>query len=295
MSSTPSKTQQVLGPEAAMYLDLLHDILSHLTKHEYKYQFMDNDAYFAFLKEDPPNATAWYWVEMLQRAHLAAATSLLRGHAWLSGVEHAIESDNALAFAACWRGFMEAAADTWDGLGSAPETLANYHRDVSVALSGHAKAFPGCKELEDGLIHFAHARKLAKNEQAPESHEAKQPKEYFAQYKGNSAAVYSFYNDLCGFTHPAMPSVSAFLGDCPDASIMLTPAQGQKQIATLVAKHLAVVPLMLTTGLNSPLVLLKIVNHFGIENLQTPRLNSFRFDSMPIGKRIAKALGKAEW
>ena len=45
-----------------------------------------------------------YWVEMLERAHLAAVTAILRSRRWLAAVLSTFSEKNALAFAAVFRG-----------------------------------------------------------------------------------------------------------------------------------------------------------------------------------------------
>ena len=64
------------------------------------------------------------------------------------------------------------------------------------------------KELEDTLIHFTHARKLSKGEDAPSTHRARQPWEYIKRIEEmNNNGVKELYSELCELVHPAADSV----------------------------------------------------------------------------------------
>ena len=101
------------------------------------------------------NVTAWnqvYWQEILFRAHFGASAGLLRLHEWLQGARRAQEDGNVLMLAAGIRGFLEAAADTWQGFGDVAPTLADCHTVIRKAIEGELVDGALAPDLESSLI-----------------------------------------------------------------------------------------------------------------------------------------------
>jgi hypothetical protein len=127
---------------------------------------------------DLVDAMHTYWYEILMRSHLTAITSILRSRRWIDGVVSAAMSKNLLSFAATLRGLIESAADTQTALMSIPSTLARDHSMINSALLGKADMAFVAPKLGESLIHYAYARKIQKGEIAPDSHHARQIREY---------------------------------------------------------------------------------------------------------------------
>src|SRR5262249_41369594 len=157
-----------------------------------------------------------YWSEILYRAHMAAASALLRTHRWLAGAVSAIHRPNILSHAANLRGLLEACADTYHSLRVVPGALAGWHAEIRRALAGEQDKV-WTTDLEDTLIHFLYGRKVARGETAPDSHRALCSRDYldslreaFQRYAIDSAAaelapsrVGECYGRLCELVHPA--------------------------------------------------------------------------------------------
>lgn len=112
------------------------------------------------------------WQEILFRAHFGASAGLMRLREWLHGGERALADGNVLMLAAGIRGFIEAAADTWQGFADVAPTLADSHVVVRRAISGQlAEQLALLPELESLLMHFAYARKMTAGE-GPALHSA---------------------------------------------------------------------------------------------------------------------------
>jgi hypothetical protein len=108
-----------------------------------------------------------YWNEILGRAHLTAATAILRSRYWVDALRLGATENNLLSFAAAFRGLIESAADSWTTLRLVPVTLARDHPQILQALSGNVRMqLFLAPALEDALIHLF---------LCPTSHKARTP------------------------------------------------------------------------------------------------------------------------
>lgn len=178
-------------------------------------------------------------LDVLERSHLVCVVTLARNHRWLSGVRCSVDGNNLLAFAACLRGFLEAAADSHDVLQYLPKALIE-HRDYFYAALHRPERVEGelnYGPLEDRLIHFAFARRQEKGSDAPSTHAPKHTTEYIRQIQsfGVKGAV-ALYAELCELTHPAAPSVDCFL-DASTHNYVLNFGKDQDCIQDLLRRH----------------------------------------------------------
>lgn len=142
------------------------------TLREYDYAFMSEDAYFALSVQSIGAGNRIYIQEILFRAHFGALTALLRQDRWMRGLRDSVVTENYLVFCACLRGFLECAADTFDGLWELPHTLAKSFALFERAMQGGVtEGMMRCGEIEDTLIHFSYGRKLLKGAQVEKSHQ----------------------------------------------------------------------------------------------------------------------------
>lgn len=153
----------------------------------HQYDFMSAANFDGVLKHDWRAAMRIYWLEIFNRAHFAACGGLVRTHRWISAaLEHASVA-NYTAFCAAYRGCM-------GGLSRQLPLLrvdTEHDRECSYrhpqGVIGQADVFCVFKELEDDLIHFTHARHVAKGEVVDESHRAKMTKRYLDALFGKDA------------------------------------------------------------------------------------------------------------
>ena len=102
---------------ASEQLSPLHSELRNFT-----YRVLDVEAFEVLLRHDSRRGQRIYWLELLYRAHLAAATTMLRQDRWLNAA--AATNANCLGFAAAFRGLLESAADASFSLRFVPRYIA---------------------------------------------------------------------------------------------------------------------------------------------------------------------------
>lgn len=291
-----SRSQQVFGKYGEIYIPTLESLYAFMKNNTFKYGFVVGSQYDEILKKDFPSAIQIYWQEILLMSHMASATSLLRSRAFLQSTCRAIDDDNALAFCSCFRGFLEAASDTYDALGNIPETLIDNRQSIIKNLTKQPGPAFSCQDVEDQLIHFLRARELRTGESAPASHQKKKTVEYFESVdKTRQGPLRKLYRELCEISHPSEKSVYYFLRKEPDGHQTLNP-DGEVNFAQfIISQHSDAVETAFECGINASLMLLKVLNEFPLESLHTPFLINIKFTALPLGRRIAHKLGKTQW
>ncbi len=251
-------TTLALNEAAARYMTTLTIIEGALVTSRTVYRFMDTDRYMALLQSSPAEGMRIYWTELLFRAHMGAATAILRQAEWLRAVGAASAQQNLFGMAASLRSLVESGADIHDGLAQVPEALARSQEEILRSLSGEPgpKVFAG--ELEDKLIHFAFARRVRRGE-APENHENKTSAEYVRSIEqSGSKAMAEFYGYLCEITHPAASSIHCFLGEVGE-DILLYPQRSKLIAGATLEKYSPEILRALQLGCNPPLLTLKVL------------------------------------
>ena len=211
-----------------------------------------------------------YWREILYRAHFGACTALMRLHEWLRGSERALGDGNVLMLAAGIRGFLEAAADTWQSFSDVPPTLADCHMVVRKAIAGTlTEQLPIAPELEGMLIHFAYARKL-KPGQGPALHSAKTARDTLLTLEESAPAIGAVYATLCDYAHPAAPSVFRFAGEMthPD-QVTFDPRVGPEEAREIVKLSEDVGRVALVLSVGPAVMTLKVLNSFAFAPVAT--------------------------
>jgi hypothetical protein len=198
---------EYFGPFAVPAWRLLPAIEAATKNHAYA--FMDLDIYNALVRENPEEAQAVYWREMLLRIHLACCISVRRHGEWLDALLAAVQAKSLFAACAAYRGFLESAADSLYSLGAGPRTLAdNLTAIIHRLKKRRMDTIIASKEMEDRLIHFTHGRKLERSENPDPVHAARQIREYLDSLKAVGVPdVHALYAELCSITHPAAESV----------------------------------------------------------------------------------------
>lgn len=270
----------IFGKGAEIYLPFLISFEKLVNRITYK--FIPEQEYILVLKENPSEGMRIYWAEMLDRAHLAATTSMLRNKRWINGVVFAVENDNLLVFASAFRGLIESAADAFDGLRPVPISLSENYDIIKSALEGKLKgAIICCKTLEDSLIHFSHARRLSKGHTEPEIHRAKTSREYLDLLKKiGDGEILNCYSELCEITHPAAASIAFLFDQKPKDEYQLSLENDAKYIINFCAKYKSIMSEILQLSFNLALLTLRVLNSFPVDKLKTPILNELSFESI---------------
>lgn len=271
--------ERVFGADGSQFMQFALQLIKDLELDSTTYTYMPPADFDSLMQSDWKSGAKIYWVEMLGRAHLAAAASIIRAYRWSDGMVTCYSNSLFLPFCACFRALIESTADTYDALGGVAITLAECRADVNLALHLRAEQAVLARELEDKLIHFSHARKLSKHEVAPASHSAKQAAEYVsALEKANMPGLYECYSELCQYTHPAAHSVASLLVATSEDSFLLAPAYDQLRIEALIEKHKSLMLPLLMFAFNPGALVLKVLLHF-----DTPQFHSSGMRNIDLG------------
>lgn len=255
------------------------------------YDLMPNDEFDEIMKTDSRRANRIYWREMLSRSHWAASLCMVRSHRWMVGVVSGYEAKNLMHFSACLRGFIESSADANDSLNPIAATIADNHHIIMKAVHGDLHDVYQSKELEDRLIHFTHARRTSKGDDAPETHKAKTGSEYMAKVQVDAPEVKDLYARLCDITHPGATSVLSYSAWNEDGtSVYFLPSREAYVIDEIVQGSKRSIPVVAALGITPSLAVLKVLNEMRVPGLRTTALNQVRFDGMPAWEDIKRSL-----
>ena len=284
--------EAIFGESGASHIPLLVEVLENIGSHDYK--FMANSDFDVLLHENWREAQQIYWLEILYRAHFAASTSLIRTSRWIDAMLALAEEPNYTAFMAAYRGCLESAADSFHTFGSVAGWLAELHAVIRLAVAGRVKQPTVCKDLEDELIHFTHARHVRKEEEVDDSHRAKHTTAYLkALVDAGTPGVMECYRTLCDVTHPGIGSVRCYADgyrtktgtgyrlrlDLDDALIREFCKDSERISERMI--HFGVVP---------PIMVLRILNEFGVGEVHTPGVMNIGVERQPDWQPFAARL-----
>ena len=212
-----------------------------------------------------------YWQEILYRTHFGACAALMRLREWLHGSERALADGNVLMLTAGIRGFLEAAADTWQSFSDVSPTLADCHIVVRRAIKGEfSEHLALAPELESMLIHFAYARKL-KADEGPALHSATTAKDAISAIEESAPAIGTVYAALCDYAHPAAASVFRFAGELIHSDkVTFDPQAGPEKTREILTLSGEVGRVALVLGAAPVVTTLKVLNSFAFTPVATP-------------------------
>ena len=274
----------ILSQEAIAYVEMMDDL--RLERAGTRYRFMGHAEYKRLLSRNIALGMRIYWTEMLERAHMAAVTSILRCNHWLSAVVAAKDHGNALGFAASFRGFMESAADSATALAPVSLTLSENHSSILECLEGAAHDFLSSERLENELIHYSHGRYIKGSERndTPLAHRARETADYFKIFGDLHAdKIGRCYRFLCDMTHPGAPSVFMWLSstDAEGSELFLSPGQDQVLIESFSEQSRDISLELLVFAYNPAVLTLSVLNYFPIGDLHTPGLLTWALEGIP--------------
>lgn len=276
---------RAFGPGGTHLISMFDYTIDSLTRHHYN--IMPTIEYERCFKADPIEGMKIYWREILSRAHLAAATSLLRNRRWIAGVLQALDDDNYFAFSASFRSLLESVADTNYTLNRAVTSLMDYHQQIDMKLCGQdANLIFTNAELESLLIHYALARKQPKGAAVHPSEHAKQNREYIDRLPLDH--VSDCYTELCEITHPAWPSVAAFLGRQDDHTWFLDVSRDRELIDAFLTRYNELAPRLIQLALNLSVLAFAVLNTFGVEEVKTPVTDTLDLDPIPAWRTFQR-------
>ena len=284
----------VLNREARHLVEMIDGL--DLKRLEVRYRFMSDQEFTALLFLDSSEAMRIYWAEMLERAHIASVSAILRSRHWLSAVLSAQSEGNALMFASAFRGLLESAADATTALLGIPITLASNYPVISESLMGRAKTITIAEDLEEELVHYSHGRyiKASERNETPQSHRARQTHDYLKVFGDLRAdKVARCYRYLCDLTHPGAPSVLMWFApvDATVGEFALSTDQDEAIINDFLGEYETVPFDTLTFAFNTPVVVLSVLNYFPLRDLHTDQLLNWNLDRIPVWVKCPDEIG----
>lgn len=280
------------------YSDFTNDFLNKIEYEKYSYEIVENSHYENETSKNVVDFQKIYWEEILQRAHWASITSLVRNLKWTKAVELSIENKNFLAFTSTLRSLIESSGDNLLSLDNIALTLAENSAIISKALNGKIKEkkLVYSKELEEKLIHFSFGRKISQEEkdingESPKYHNAKPASEYlkkldFGKDKGPISKLYSV---LCQYTHPAAHSIH-YLFDYKNEnnihSFNYSKKTDLEHIDFLLKEYEKEIIDTLQFGFNPSLMILKVLNRFELIKVHTIEADSVSLKNIKMWDKI---------
>jgi hypothetical protein len=263
-TGTPTRdhVSRKLFGKAAPYLDVIGQLLPRLLTH--RYQFMPNAIFEAWITEGKAPLEQINQVhvgELLDNAHLAATTALVRTNHWANAMVDAYLGSNFLSWSAAARGLVESSGDIGDGLLNIPASLAEHHKMLSRALAGRHAASPlNLSSIEEVLSHYIRAKWT--REKTGDVPKAKENIEYVRWIeRANVPGVVSLYHKLCGIVHPASGSID-YLYAKDIQGLRLDLNRGATAIDTLCSEYPNVIPTSLMLACNGAFLTLRVLHKF---------------------------------
>jgi hypothetical protein len=260
-------TAKTLFEEASYFLEIIDEVLPAAITHEYS--FMDNDEFktaIANRQISVAEANRIVSVELLEKAHLASVTALVRTKRWCDAICSMYEAENFIGWAGAARGLLESSGDIVDALLQIPFSIAEHHKAISLAISGRAAAdVYGFQQLENKLDHFAFAKWMRLKEPNAEILKAKENAEYIKMIEHVMPAATQYYRRLCGISHPANASIDFMFRRDPEigGSFRLTLSNDKAAISAMCREFPDALKVALMMSCNPVILILRVLHKFG--------------------------------
>ncbi|NDV51357.1 hypothetical protein [Salipiger sp. PrR003] len=254
------------------------------------YNFWSESEFLEVAQKDMDRAGIQYWREILDRAHFASATSIIRTVNWVRAISHSFEDSNFLSFMSSVRALTEFSGDAVHSLNPVPLTIAENSSAISRMLRGGSTTFVTSTDLEDSLIHFTHARKLKKGDATAESHRAEQTHVYVKSLEPYAPKIYEMYMVLCGYAHPAAQSVGAHMRPLNENDWSLTVDPGKDLISSFIEEwrsQFSELPMLAT---NQALCTLKVLSVIDERRYGSRFMSKVDLSGIPLWLKCASHL-----
>jgi len=284
---------KIFGRDGTLLIGALRFVLPRLNKgsvRDYPEPYITS-----LFSRSPEKFIYLYWCELLGRAYIAAAGSLIRHDQWIKGVLASYQANSYLGFCGALRGLLESGADSMYSLEHVAPTIAdNWSALYPILRDGHGKKILLCPELEERLIHFAFARKAHKNEDIPIGHRALQNRDYIHTIRRFDPAIETLYCKLVEIIHPAKDSLfwtlkheesvdhwRVSIGASDDSS---------KAISRLLDEHQECLTNLLKAALNYALVTLKLLRKVNVPDIDLSFMDGINADNIKMWRSIEAKL-----
>ena len=233
------------------------------------------------------------WRDQLTKAHIAAITTILRNARWTDGMLMGYQNNNLMVFGACFRGLIEAAADSFESLRNIPLNLGNNFETIQACLNGEVDDRVHLSpELEKVLEHYLYAQKQPKDFEGPAHMQPKPARHYIETLQeAEEGKIVDAYADLCEVTHPAALTVSVFLGLDESEQLVLSTDSDENNINILIQEYKESMPRILRLSLNPAFMTLRIINSLPIEGLHVPQVDYISFEESQEWQSLKEKAG----
>lgn len=276
------------------YSKLIDNMEENIDLSSYVYTIHDNEYFKDIVSNDAKDFQRIYVEEILQRAHWAGLTSLIRNLKWTKGVVTSIKENNLLSFTANLRCLIESSGDNLLSLLNIPSTLADNFINITKCLQEKTeeKTMYSFKDLEEILIHFSYARKITQEEKdlqgkLPKYQNAKPAAEYLKKldHSVSNGPVAELYSILCQFSHPAAHSthyLTQMSFDNSKYEFVYSLNSDKDYIGRILNGYNDEIIKSLQYGFNPGILTLKTLNFFDYELTKTQYVDTINMDSMKM-------------
>lgn len=284
--------EKVFG-QAAPFLNTIEDLLPAALQH--RYRFSSDESFDAWRNSDKfeiSQLNALTSLELVDKAHLAATTALIRTKSWADAVCLTYQADNFLGWASTARGLVENAGDVVDGLLQIAPAFAENHRTIQQCLSGKMKSKTMIfSALEKPLDHFVHAKWMRAKKGEEQPLKAKDNVEYVKGLETVIPGITRFYHRLCAICHPSNASIDYLydMGTLNQRGFRLSRSKGIDEIENLNVEFPDVLAASLMMSCNPCLLILRVLHKFNVH----PKIHALKrldWDQIKMWRSIEKQL-----
>jgi hypothetical protein len=283
-------TRKKLFNEASRYFPLLEEIMPRLMRH--RYSFMSDDWFREQVNAGKLSLAQMNAViagDLLEKAHLVAATSLIRIVRWADAICLMYDAENFPGFAGALRGLIENGGDSVDGLLNIAPALATHHRRLNEMLGGRMSSELGdCSALEQMLDHYIHAGWAGRKSDPVFA--AKPNADYIRVIEKVVPSALSLYHRLCAIVHPSNESIRWLFDfdELGDRRIALTMDDAAK-IKTICEEFPSAIGETFAITCNCAVLTLRVLHKFPLHP-KLPELKKLDWSAVKLGREVEQLL-----
>jgi hypothetical protein len=261
--------QSCFGNHVTLFIPVVGEVLIKCSEIEYSFLKLEDWEELRSSKNSIEKMNKVYWIEMLNRLHLASVASIRRNYGWMKSMALLKNAGEVTGYTACLRSLLEAAADSMYSIVPPTNTLAREHNRIHNSINGVMREeLYGAPDMEDFLIAFTHGRKLHKHDDFPDSHRAKQSYEFLNILQDDVGidGVRELNNFLNGIVHPAADSVFfqvSVSSDEENEIFKFNPKAETETILQIEKEYAVILCALPSLCLDPALIALRVLHKFG--------------------------------
>lgn len=267
---------------------IYNGVVESISSNKNYFYYLNNKGWETVAEKGGIAALNYYGtIDTLQRIFIGCVTGYLRMYKWIQGIELGLSTNNYLVFSSSARGFLEATTDYYDAIENIPLTIAENYKMFKEALSKEkTDMLLGFKHIDNLLLHFQEASR--KDNGSNPLFKPKNAKSYMENPNLKYLNLYDFYGELCETTHPAKASLYTFKEE--NYRYSLDVEMDAVLINELLDKHANQLSRLLELTENLFVATIKVVNSFGIKELQIEYMDCVSLSEVRIWDRISKCI-----